>query len=268
MSNPLFSLALGAMLVIAVNLALFRFSALGATRGAVMVAVATLGIYLPLGFLFWPGGDILAMHLAVYLLSSLACGMLLGGRERAGGRGGEGWHWGPMAITGFFVALVILNAVFILVAQQGISPELGASVFPDNQSRNVSSAFPGVVSHDFHKKESLYNAYLEQVERQRQRGWQVRKGWLRKPVQGEAAIFKVVARTREDEPLRGARISGDFWRPSDIDLDMAFTMEEIEPGVFEVDLTMPAVGLWNLVLQIRKDDELHEIRANTSVLAR
>jgi hypothetical protein len=78
----------------------------------------------------------------------------------------------------------------------------------------------------------------------------------------------VVARTREGEPLRGVRISGDFWRPSDIDLDMAFTMEEMAPGVFEVDLTMPVAGLWNLVLQIRGDDELHEIRASTSVLAR
>jgi nitrogen fixation protein FixH len=107
--------------------------------------------------------------------------MLLGGRER----GGKGWHWGPMAITGFFVVLVIVNAIFITVAQKGLGPELGASVFPDSRSqRIVSSAFPGVVSHDFHKKESLYNAYLEQVERQRRRGWQVRKGWLRKPVEG------------------------------------------------------------------------------------
>jgi nitrogen fixation protein FixH len=268
MSNPLFSLALGSLLIVAANLALFRFSVLGATRGAIIVAVATLGIYPPLAFVFWPGGDILAMHLAVYLLCSLACGMLLGGRERSGQQGGRGWHWGPMAITGFFVVLVIVNAIFILVAQRGISPQLSTSVFPDQGQRNVSSAFPGVVSHDFHKKESLYNAYLDQVERQRQRGWRIRKGWLKKPVREEAAVFKVVARTREGEPLRGARVTGDFLRPSDVRLDMAFAMEETAPGVFKAELTMPAAGMWNLVLQIRKGEELHEIRASTSVLAR
>jgi hypothetical protein len=56
MSNLLFSLALGAMLVIAANLALFRFSALGATRGALVVAVATLGLLSTPGVLLLAGG--------------------------------------------------------------------------------------------------------------------------------------------------------------------------------------------------------------------
>lgn len=128
--------------------------------------------------------------------------------------------------------------------------------------------FPGVISHDFHKKEALYNQYLQQVERQRQRGWQVDKGWLSEPVAGEPAVFRVAVRTREGEPLASASVTGQFLRPSTSKLDVAFELAEASPGVYESKLTLPAAGNWNLVLQVRKGEDLHEIRAGTRVLDR
>ena len=128
--------------------------------------------------------------------------------------------------------------------------------------------FPGVISHDFHKKEALYNQYLQQVERQRQRGWQVQKGWLDEPVVDQPAVFRVAVRTREGEPLVGASVTGQFLRPSTSKLDVAFELAEASPGVYESKLTLPAAGNWNLVLQVRKGEDLHEIRAGTRVLDR
>ena len=131
--------------------------------------------------------------------------------------------------------------------------------------REVSSVFPGVIAHDFHKKEALYNQYLQQVERQRQRGWQIQKGWLTEPVAGAPTVFRVAARTRAGEPLTGATVTGRFLRPSGSALDIAFALTEREPGVYEGTLALPAAGAWNLVLQVRQGDELHEISANTTV---
>lgn len=128
--------------------------------------------------------------------------------------------------------------------------------------------FPGVVSHDFHQKEALYNRYLQQVERQQRRGWQVQKGWASDPRAGETGIFRVAVRTREGEPITGATVAGQFLRPSSNKQDVAFTLAETDSGVYESKLLLPLAGHWDLVLEIRKGEDLHEIRAVTQVLDR
>ena len=262
--NPLLlGLAVGAGLIVLVNLLLVRFTRMSAQQAAMTVALTTLGLYAPYAIVRWPGGDIFAIHVAIYLLASLGCGMVLSARAS-----GRGVHWGPVVIGGFFVFVVASGAVFIAVAERGLTASLWDRLLPKADSqRAVTSVFPGVVSHDFHKKESLYNQYLQQVERQRQRGWQVQKGWLGRPVVDEPALFRVAVRTREEEPVTGANVAGQFLRPATKALDVDFTLQETAPGIYESKVTLPAAGRWNLALSIRKGEELHEIQANTSVLA-
>jgi nitrogen fixation protein FixH len=261
MTDLLLGLALGAGAILLANLGLVRLARMSAKQAAAAVALVTIGLYVPYGILRWPGGDVFAIHLAIYLLASLACGMVFGARA-----GGQGLHWGPATIGGFFIVVAVLGAVFIVVAERGLTPSLERWVLPEARSqREVSSVFPGVVSHDFQKKEALYNQYLQQVELQRQRGWQIQKGWLSEPAANEPAVFRVVARTRQGEPLAGATVTGQFLRPSSSKLDVAFELVEREPGVYEAELKLPAAGSWNLVLQVRKGDELHEVRAGTTV---
>ncbi|MCP5195839.1 MAG: FixH family protein [Gammaproteobacteria bacterium] len=261
MDDLLLSLALGAGLIILVNLLLVRFTRISAQQAASAATLMTLGLYVPYAIVRWPGGDIFAIHLAVYLLASLLCGMLLSARA-----GGRSLHWGPTVIGGFFVFVVVSGAIFVAVAERGLTTSLWHRLLPKADSqREVSSVFPGVVSHDFHKKESLYNQYLQQVERQRQRGWQVQKGWLDPPIVNEPALFRVAVRTREGAPVAGATVVGQFLRPSTKALDIDFALEETAPGVYESKVILPAAGRWNLALSIRKDAELHEIQANTTV---
>lgn len=42
-------------------------------------------------------------------------------------------------------------------------------------------------------------------------------------------------------------------------------MAEVAPGEYCVQLNMPLHGLWQLVLRIRRGNEPHEVRADTSV---
>jgi nitrogen fixation protein FixH len=264
MTELLLGLAFGAGLVLLANLALVRFAGTSVKQAAAVVALATIGLYVPYGILRWPGGDVFAIHLCIYLLVSFACGMLLSNRS-----GGKGMHWGPAAISGFFIFVAVSGAVFVAVAERGLSPALRDWLLPESKSgRAVTSVFPGVVSHDFHQKEALYNQYLQQVERQRQRGWQVEKGWLAEPTANEPAVLRVVARTREGEPITGAAVAGQFLRPSSSKQDVAFDLTETDPGIYESKLLLPLAGNWNLVLQIRKGEDLHEIRAVTRVLDR
>jgi hypothetical protein len=48
---------------------------------------------------------------------------------------------------------------------------------------------------------------------------------------------------------------------------VGFNLAEGDPGVYETEVKLPQPGTWNLVLQIRKGDDFHEIRANTAVSA-
>ncbi|HPW63722.1 MAG TPA: FixH family protein, partial [Cyclobacteriaceae bacterium] len=79
------------------------------------------------------------------------------------------------------------------------------------------------------------------------------------------ALFRVAVQTREGEPLTGATVAGQFLRTSTSKLDVDFTLNETAPGVYESKVTLPAAGRWNLVLSIRKGDDLHEVQAGTTV---
>lgn len=262
MNNLLLSLVLGIGLILLVNLGLVRFARMSAKQAATGVALATVGLYVPYSIIRWPGGDVFAIHLALYLLTALACGILLSARS-----GGRSLHWGPAVISGFFIMVAVLGAVFVSVAERGLAPWLERWLLPETASHHeISSFFPGVISHDFQKKEALYNQYLQQVKRQHERGWQVQKGWLHEPVVDEPAIFRVAVHTREGEPVSGATVTGQFLRPSSSQQDIAFDLTEHAPGVYETELTLSLAGHWNLVLQIQKGEDIHEIRASTQIL--
>lgn len=261
MTGLLLGLGIGVALIVLVNLGLIRFAGVSAKWAAAVTALMTVGLYVPYSILRWPGGDIFAIYLAIYLLAALACGMLLSVRSS-----GQGLHWGPATLIGFFIFVAVSGAVFIAVAEHGVPPWVRNWLLPEPASqRETVSMFPGVIAHDFHKKEALYNQYLQQVERQRQRGWQVHKGWVGEPVAGEPALFRVAVQTRESEPLTSATVAGQFLRTSTSKLDVDFTLNEAAPGVYETKVTLPAAGRWNLVLSIRKGDDLHEVQASTAV---
>jgi nitrogen fixation protein FixH len=248
----------GVLAEIALFVLLRRLFRLDGKTAGVAIGLLALLIYVPWAILTWPGADIFAIHLAIFLTAAYALGMV-------GGRVGRGWHWAPALIVAFFVLVIVTNVVFLGVAEQGITG-LFAHLLPKPRGAEVAdSRFPGTVSHDFQKKEALYNDYLRQVEAQELRGWQVHKGWLYKPFVGQPATFVVKVNDRAGVPLTGAEVSGRFLRTSDSRDDFDFRMSEVAPGEYRATLEMPLHGLWQLVLQIRRGDELHEIRADTSV---
>lgn len=264
MSNLLMTLSIGTALIVFTNLALIRWASVSAKWAATVTAIITIGLYVPYSILSWPGGDIFAIHLAIYLLAALICGMLLGLRAN-----GQGLHWAPAILMGFFIFVAVAGAIFIAVAEHGLPRWVRNGLLPEpaNQRETVSG-FPGVIAYDFHKKEALYNQYLQQVDRQRQRGWQIKKGWIIEPVVNQPTPFRVTAQTQEGIPLDGAVVNGQFLRTSTNKLDVDFALHETAPGIYEAPITLPAAGRWNLVLSIRKGTERHEIQASTAVSER
>ena len=133
MTELLLGLAAGAGLVLLANLVLVFGFRVSARQAAAVTALATVGLYVPYSILRWPGGDVFALHLGIYLLVSLACGLLLEVRAS-----GKGLHWGPAAIIGFFILVAVAGAIFVAVAERGLSPSSVSYTHLDVYKRQLS----------------------------------------------------------------------------------------------------------------------------------
>ena len=269
MLQSLFALPLGAIVEVLVFLLMYLLTPLNGKQAAVIVALLSTSGGVIYSLSDWPGADVLALYVAVLAVTAYLLGIVSSAREQqqaspeANGR----WvHWGPAAIVIFFVALLSLDGVLVVISSRGLPAPVADFLLPESATdQQVRSAFPGTVANDFQKKEGQYNQYLEQVRRQEQRGWQVKKGWLSDPVAGQQAAFQVQVSEADGVPLQFAEVSGVFQRPSDNRLDHGFAMQEIEPGLYRVILALPKPGMWNLVLTVKRGTQLHELHASTSV---
>lgn len=259
----LLSLPIGLAAQVLVFFILWRGLRMAAQAAALIVGLLALAVYIPYAIIVWPGADVLALHSAVFLVTAYALGLITGYREAQANAGG--FHWAPTLIIAFFVVLILFNAVLVVVATRGLPEPLVRLLLPATGERSVSSAFPGVVANDFQKKEALYNAYLEQVRAQQARGWVVRKGWVGEVHAGTPALFQVAVNDREGAALQGAEVRGTFLRAADTRLDQSLTLTEITPGVYQGEITLPVHGAWELMLDIRRGDDRHQVRATTAV---
>lgn len=256
------SIVIGIGVELLLYLALRRIGGMPARSAGVIVALAALLLYVPYALLKWPGADVFAIHLALYMVVAYILA-IAGGRSVEGKRG---WHWAPALFVAFFALVVGMNIVFLGVAEKGITG-IFAQLLPEPRSGEVAnSRFPGTVHNDFQKKEALYNDYLQQVEEQRARGWQVRKGWQAQPIAMQSATFLVDVTNAAGEAITGAAVRGRFLRTSNSDFDVAFAMTEVAPGRYQLETQLPLPGLWQLILEVRLGESVHEVRALTSVV--
>ena len=266
--NLLLSLAIGLVLIVLVFFGLNRGLRLPGRQAAVILAILTLGFYLPYALLHWEGGDVLAIHLAVYLMTVFVLGLLAFQREQKLPPSGRSFRWGPGMIIGFFAVIIAMDSMFVTLATNGMGGRVAEILLPKpRHAETVSSHFPGVISHDFQKKEALYNQYLHQVELQKERGWQVQYGWVGNAIVHQASVFQVQARDKQGAPIVGAKVEVSFLRPSDKNQDFNLSLRETEPSLYRVEVTPPMPGLWQVVIVVQRGDDVHEVRASTDVLS-
>jgi nitrogen fixation protein FixH len=269
MLESLLALPLGAAAEVGLFVLLYLMTPLNARQAGALTFLALLAVLLVYSLLQWPGADVLALYVAVlavtaYLLAMI--GNMRAARLARGHSGGRWFHWAPAVIVMFFVALFALDAVLVVISKQGLPAPVASVLMPATAQREqVRSVFPGTVANDFQKKESLYNEYLQQVQAQQLRGWQVRKGWLQPPLAGQPAEFQVQVSEADGAPVQYAEVSGQFQRPSDSRLDQDFVMQAVQPGLYRVEISLPEPGIWVLVLKVRRGEQLHEVHASTSI---
>lgn len=268
MDNILITLLGGVFLIVAIFILLYSVSNMSGKMVAVVMAFAVTATYVPISIFLWPGADVFAIHIALYLVSVYVLAIVTSQRDarRQAGKEGFGFHWAPAAIVTFFVILIIMDSFFIMFATKGMDTDIAKILLPAPQSGGkVSSHFPGTVSHDYHQKYEQYVEYSKRYEAQKSRNWSIRKGWLSEAVVNQPAIFRVEIKTNTNQVVKNAKVSGTFLRPADSKLDTRFSMQEIEPGIYQQSITLTQPGNWDLILKIHKDKDDHEVRAKTVI---
>lgn len=268
MTTLLIDLFVGIVAIALLFIALYRFSPLGGKQSAAVTALAVIGVYVPYAIVSWPGADVFSIHLAIYLVVTYILGVIVSQRDKGARGRGKWFHWGPAVIVMFFTTIVAVDSVLIVIAQKGMGPEVTRWLLPKPryaEGPGVHSFFPGTVPHDYQNRADDYNAYLAQVKRQRARGWQVHNGWVGTPVVGAPSVFRLTVKDRHGAPVSGATVKGTFMRPSDVSKDQRFVMQEVGSGVYQVSMRMPVPGIWDLILEVRRGADLHELRGTTTV---
>lgn len=262
--NLLITLPVGILLVVICYFTLLRFMTRQPLKTGFITAILTTALYVGFAIRYWPGGDVFAVHIALFLITVYILTITSHQRHVAGSTGRL--HWAPAAIIGFFVVIVSVDSVFIVLAQRGVGPDWAKRLLPTPRSGGeVESRYPGIISHDFHEKEAEFNAYQAERAQQRALGWQSHIGWEQTATLNQNNRLMLSLKDAQEQAIADATISGRFLYPGNAKLDQVFNMRSVGDGLYDANLNFSKAGTWDLVITISRNAEKLELRTTTTI---
>ena len=254
----------GALLIIVLYYVLRAFGVSNYWRGVISGTVSVTA-YLALSTTQWPGGDVVSMHMAVFLATATVL-TLIGGRKPGAAKK---LHWGPKLIIGFFLLLFVIDGGLLLISGQGVPPSVAKWLLPVPESKSTNpphTAFSGVVPHDEEAAKTI-NQFMKTAEKQRRLGWEVTIAGLDEIAQGHQLTVSVTAHEPGEQPLRGATVKIAIVRPGLTQPEQLVDLVETDPGVYRGELTMNLPGKWVAAVQLQRDDDRFEMQRHIEVSA-
>jgi nitrogen fixation protein FixH len=196
----------------------------------------------------WPGLDVVAIHISVFLAAGLVLHILTLQRRRSTG----GLHWVPKLLIGFFAGLVVINATLLYIATRGL-PEPVARWWLGSEGNKVYSGFSGVVPHHQDAAKAVSSA-LTQAHDEMQLGWQVEVDGLQ-GVLGEVQTLQVRAKDRTGLPLSQLQAEILLLRPGAPAANARLPLRAAAAGVYVGALTLPEKGRWIVELRLSQGDQ-------------
>lgn len=239
---------LGAVLAL---FGLARLMRMPAELSGIAAAGVPLLAYIVMLFGNWPGMDVVAIHIAVFIIAAFV--LVVMSRYRAKQ---TRMHWAPKAFVVFFLVLIMLNAGFLYVSTKGLPPALAGLVLPGNAAKTMHTGFSGTTRHGEEAAKAI-GADLSKQHRNEELGWQVRVEGLRMPTVGKNSVT-VFADDSEGKPLQGLAGEWRVHRPGAEAKDVP--LKTTTSGQYEASLDFPGPGLWLLELQLAAYRQTWEIR--------
>lgn len=223
-------------------------------RGVISGALPTLAI-LFYSLSHWPGGDVVALHLALYVATAIV--LTLTGDRKAGAPR-QRMHWIPKIIVGFFLTLALLMAAFVSISISGLPPSIAKWVMPNAGDKPVYTGFSGEVPHD-EAAAKVVSQYMKKSLRQRELGWRIEVAGLDQLKLGQAGEVTVSASDAAQQPLEGATVTLTIKHPADgVNVGKSTKLSMFEPGRYRAQVATDRSGQWVAVLLIERGQDKFE----------
>lgn len=224
----------GLILMVLVHLALGLLRLSVALRALLASSIA-LVVYFLMIIGSWPGLDVVAMHISIFVVSGLLLYMT-SNRRRNQAR----MHWVPKLLIGFFVLLAVINSFLLYISTHGLPPSIAHYWLPGGGK--VNSGFSGVVGHGQEAARAV-SSTLKQTHTATQLGWRIQMSGLQEVAQA-SQIVSVTVQDREGLPIRDLAIELQLRRPGADHSLLSVPLVYKDAGEYSNVLDIPAPGRW------------------------
>lgn len=221
-------------------------------RGVASGALPTLGM-IAYSMRHWQGGDVMAIHIALYLATATVLVLAFG--QRQGKK--LSLHWAPVSIIVFFVILSGLMASFLSIATQGLPPGLAKLLLPQTGNHPVHTAFSGEVPHDEAAAKTV-GQYLKKVHQQKELGWQITVDGLDGMHTNQVRSITVAITDAASQPVSGAAVQISILRPGARQAAQQWLLQATSAGNYAAELKINETGQWLALLSIKRGQDKFE----------
>jgi nitrogen fixation protein FixH len=246
--NTMITLSGGLVAVLVLYVIGGAFRSLPPILRALLAGLIPLIGYFALVLGHWPGLDVVAMHISVFLAAGLVLFAFTQFRQRSVGR----MHWAPKLLTGFFLGLVLVNGILLYIATQGLPEPIG-KWWLGSDGNEVYSGFSGVVPHGEGAAKAI-SSELSRTHRTMELGWQVEVAGLEgsEPTRS----FQVRVKDRTGLPVDRLEAELRLLRPGAAQPTLTLPLSPLDAGVYGGMLQLPASGRWLAEVRLLRDSEV------------
>lgn len=219
-----------------------------AVLAAALPFLAYLGLAMTSGF----SGDVLAIHLVVFMATAAVLGVFGNMQRRQ-----ERMHWAPKLLIAFFVVLTVLMAGFLSIAMNGLPDRLAKWIMPHARHQTTHTAFPGAVPHE---RNRLYEPHLQRLEQQRNLGWTVEVKGLDALHEDVPAMAVVTVKDKQGKAVQDAKVTLDLWRMANSADDRRLGLAAQGDGDYATQLTLADAGNWIAEIYIERGRDSYLIQ--------
>ncbi len=243
----------GVIAVVVIYMVLGLFKVSHYWRGVVAGGIPTLA-YVAFSLVHWSGGDVLSIHVAVFLATAVGLALVLGKEKTPGQR----MHWIPKLFAFLLLVLMILMGMFLYIAGSGVPDYVAKWLLPVPKSKvhgSVSTGFAGVVHHGNEAAKEV-NSYQAKLDKEKKLGWKVEVDGVKNLRVEEKSVVTATVLDAAGKPLQ-AKVWLVVMRPGAEETTRNdIVMTQVAPGKYQATVEPPGAGNWTIGIHVESGKDV------------